>query len=259
MTLLYALRSRTWSTGSTVSVIVSLLLHVLFLATGGLNWRRSVYIARPVDDMVQVSLFERPAAPAPAAPAVPLRSAPAEPKVAPPVARPRAVPRPAPEPTSLPVEKPVEQVEQKEEPPPDAPANENPAPGDTAAPPSRAVSAVPRAAGNGPPNATGMSIGAGGPSQVLPFGAGMTRPVQIQGGEPQYTREAQAARVEGKVLVRCVITTPGTVEDCQVLKGVPMLTEIVLENLKKSRFQPVTYQGHPQAIRYLFTYNFKLP
>lgn len=93
---------------------------------------------------------------------------------------------------------------------------------------------------------------------VLPFGPGMTRPQQISGSPPTYSREARAARVEGKVLVRCVITTTGEVRNCQVIKGVPMLTELVLASLQSSRFTPVHYRGVPQAIQYLFTFNFKL-
>ena len=86
-----------------------------------------------------------------------------------------------------------------------------------------------------------------------------TRPQQISGTAPSYSREALAARVEGKVLVRCVIQTSGEVKDCQVLKGVPMLTDVVLASLRTSRFSPVIYRGLPQAIQYLFTFNFKLP
>jgi protein TonB len=86
----------------------------------------------------------------------------------------------------------------------------------------------------------------------------MTRPQQIGGAPPTYTREARAARVEGKVLVRCVITVAGAVTNCQVIKGVPMLTEVVLASLSTSRFTPVHYRGIPQAIQYLFTFNFKL-
>jgi periplasmic protein TonB len=100
--------------------------------------------------------------------------------------------------------------------------------------------------------------GTGTGTQVLPFGPGMMRPTQIAGATPTYTREARAARVEGKVLVRCVISITGEVQNCQVIKGVPMLTEIVLESLRSSRFTPVQYQGRPQAIQYLFTFNFKL-
>lgn len=105
----------------------------------------------------------------------------------------------------------------------------------------------------------GVVGGTGTGAQVLPFGPGMTRPRQIAGGTPSYSREALAARVEGKVLVRCVIQTSGEVQDCQVLKGVPMLTDVVLASLRTSRFSPVIYRGVPQAIQYLFTFNFKLP
>jgi hypothetical protein len=61
------------------------------------------------------------------------------------------------------------------------------------------------------------------------------------------------------VLVRCVITVSGGVEQCQVIKGVPFLTEIVLGALRETRFTPVQYLGRAQPIQYLFTYNFKLP
>jgi len=94
---------------------------------------------------------------------------------------------------------------------------------------------------------------------VLPFGAGMTRPQQIAGGPPGYTPQAIAARVEGKLLVRCVITASGEVQNCNVIKGLPMLDQAVLDSLRKSRFTPVTLQGRPVAVQYLFTFNFKLP
>jgi periplasmic protein TonB len=94
---------------------------------------------------------------------------------------------------------------------------------------------------------------------ALPFGAGMTRPTQIAGEQPEYTREAIAARVEGKVLVRCVITSKGAIEDCKLIKGVPMLDKIAIDALRASRFTPVTYQGRAEAVQYLFTFNFKLP
>jgi len=43
------------------------------------------------------------------------------------------------------------------------------------------------------------------------------------------------------------------------LKSIPLLDSTVLASLQHSRFQPVTFQGRPQAIRYVFSYNFKLP
>jgi protein TonB len=111
----------------------------------------------------------------------------------------------------------------------------------------------------GKPGGTIGGVLGGTGTAAVPFGLGMTRPQQIAGSQPEYTREAIAARVEGKVLVRCVITVQGAITDCKVIKGVPMLQEISLEALRRSRFTPVMYQGHPETVQYLFTFNFKLP
>jgi len=94
---------------------------------------------------------------------------------------------------------------------------------------------------------------------AIPFGLGMTRPTQVGGNPPSYSREAIAARVEGKVMVRCVITVDGAVKDCKVIKGVPFLDAIAVDALSKSKFTPVMYRGQPAAVQYLFTFNFKLP
>ncbi len=53
-------------------------------------------------------------------------------------------------------------------------------------------------------------------SEVLPFGEGMTRPEQVEGRDPVYTREALEARVEGTMLVHCVITAEGRLERCRI-------------------------------------------
>jgi protein TonB len=105
----------------------------------------------------------------------------------------------------------------------------------------------------------GGGADSGGGSAALPFGLGMTRPVQLSGSAPAYTREAIAARIEGKVIVRCVISARGVVQDCNVIKGVPMLDKVSVSALLASRFTPVTYQGRAEAVQYLFTFNFKLP
>jgi protein TonB len=171
-----------------------------------------------------------------------------------------------------PIEKPIEQPKPVEPSPVDQVVVEpTPEPTDTAPPsdepaeaPSGGGGVIGGVAGGVQGGVVGGTVGGtvggrGTGTQVLPFGPGMTRPVQIGGAAPSYTREALAARVEGKVLVRCVITATGEVTQCQVIKGLPMLTDVVLASLRSSRFTPVHYRGVAQAIQYLFTFNFKLP
>ena len=88
---------------------------------------------------------------------------------------------------------------------------------------------------------------------LVPFGEGMTRPVLVERGKPvSYTPQALEARVEGTMVVRCIITVEGHVEKCLVLKTLPFLEQAVLESLYSSRYSPVTYQGKPIAVGYTF-------
>ncbi|NMO15855.1 energy transducer TonB [Pyxidicoccus fallax] len=96
-------------------------------------------------------------------------------------------------------------------------------------------------------------------TDVLPFGAGMTRPEKISGPQPEYTREALEARVAGTMIVKCVVTVEGRVERCRIIKPLPHMERAVLDALTSSRYKPVTFQGRPVQVDYTFTLNFKLP
>lgn len=91
---------------------------------------------------------------------------------------------------------------------------------------------------------------------AIPFGPGMQRPRKISGPEPQYTREAREARVEGKMLVQCVITVDGRLTSCRILKGLPFMDQPVLSALAQQRWTPVVFQGQP--VRVFYTIPIKL-
>ena len=93
---------------------------------------------------------------------------------------------------------------------------------------------------------------------VIPFGPGMERPHKTSGPEPAYTREAREARVEGKMLVQCVITVDGRLEACQVLKSLPFMDQAVLAALAQQRWTPVTFQGQPVSVVYTIPFKFVL-
>ena len=93
---------------------------------------------------------------------------------------------------------------------------------------------------------------------VLPFGEGMNRPQRLGGPEPVYPREAREAKIEGTLLVKCVITTAGTLRGCRVLKSLPFMDQPVLEALAQQRYTPVTFQGHPVDVEYVIPFKFKL-
>jgi protein TonB len=104
------------------------------------------------------------------------------------------------------------------------------------------------AMGSGVGNHAGL---VSGDTQVLPFKDGMTRPTLISKIDPQYTREARDADVEGLILTKCVITTTGTLKSCRIVKGIPLMDQAVLTALSQWRYSPVLYQGKPAAVEYL--------
>jgi periplasmic protein TonB len=96
-------------------------------------------------------------------------------------------------------------------------------------------------------------------SSVLPFGEGMTRTEQTSGEPPKYTREALAAHVQGTMLVKCVITVAGILENCRIIKAVPHMDKAVLDALSTWRYKPVHFQGRPVAVDYLIQIKLVIP
>ena len=105
----------------------------------------------------------------------------------------------------------------------------------------------------------GGRLGGGLGGNILPFGEGMTRPEQTGGDPPRYTREALAAGIQGTMLVKCVITVDGTLENCRIIKPLPHMQKAVLDALSTWRYRPVHYQGRPVAVDYLIQIRLVIP
>ncbi len=105
----------------------------------------------------------------------------------------------------------------------------------------------------------GGRLGGGPGGSILPFGEGMTRPEQTAGDPPRYTREALAAGIQGTMLVKCVITVGGTLENCRIIKRLPHMEKAVLDALSTWRYKPVHYQGRPVAVDYLIQIRLVIP
>jgi TonB family protein len=97
------------------------------------------------------------------------------------------------------------------------------------------------------------------PTDTLPFGAGMTRPEKLSGPVPQYTKEALEQRIQGLMIVKCIITVEGAVRNCRIIRPLPFMEEAVLDALYQARFKPVTLQGKPIQVDYTFNIKLSLP
>jgi periplasmic protein TonB len=95
---------------------------------------------------------------------------------------------------------------------------------------------------------------AGGPgSDVRLLEAHMTPPQLLSAPAPTYPPQAARERIGGTVSVRCTVTIQRTVEDCQVLRGLPLVEGPILEALRARRYAPAQEDGRPVAVRMVFT------
>jgi len=109
----------------------------------------------------------------------------------------------------------------------------------------------------GTPQATAQSQGAGG--QVFKVGGGVSAPSVRAKVDPEYTPEAQDAKLAGTVLLSVVIGTDGIAHDINVVKPLGMgLDEKAVEAIQKWLFNPGMKDGEPVQVRAQIEVNFRL-
>src|SRR5260221_12183040 len=88
-----------------------------------------------------------------------------------------------------------------------------------------------------------------------------TEPRLIRKVEPQYTKEALAAKIQGTVVLSLTIEADGVPSDIKVVRRLGMgLDEKAVECLQQWRFRPATdYFSEPVAAKATVEINFRLP
>src|SRR6185369_4107708 len=94
----------------------------------------------------------------------------------------------------------------------------------------------------------------GGTSSAVPnFHEPMTRPVPVKRIEWRYPPELAARHVSGLLVVACVLSEEGVVEDCEAVKPLAGATDWAIAKLKSTRYTPVTLDGKPVRVRYVYS------
>jgi protein TonB len=88
--------------------------------------------------------------------------------------------------------------------------------------------------------------------------AGMQAPRKIVNVPPHYPPHAQAARVEGTVVLDAVIDPTGRVTDVRVTHSVNLLDQAAVEAVRQWRFTPTVLNGEPVSILLTVTVRFTL-
>jgi TonB family protein len=124
-------------------------------------------------------------------------------------------------------------------------------------------------AGMGSGNGTGLGSGRGaglgsGSGQgygggVYNVGGGVSAPVAIYAPEPDFSDEARRAKYQGVVDLQIVVTPQGRTADIKVVRHLGMgLDQKAIEAVRKYRFRPARFHGHPVAVRMVVEVDFHL-
>jgi protein TonB len=90
-----------------------------------------------------------------------------------------------------------------------------------------------------------------GPGTARSGGPGVTTPTIIEQVKPRYTADAMRLRIQGTVLIECVVLPDGSVGDARVMRSLDPrfgLDEEAIAAAKRWRFRPGTLNGRPVPV-----------
>ena len=76
--------------------------------------------------------------------------------------------------------------------------------------------------------------------------------------QPDYPALARQVRVQGRVVLRAMISREGAIENLQVLSGHPMLVQAAVDAVRQWRYRPYVLNGEPVEVETQVTVNFVL-
>lgn len=96
------------------------------------------------------------------------------------------------------------------------------------------------------------------PPAKVRAGVGVQPPAKIVDVAPVYPPVAQAARVEGVVVIEATIGVDGRVQDARVLRSAPLLDAAALSAVRQWVYTPTRLHGAPVAVVMTVTVRFQL-
>jgi protein TonB len=89
-------------------------------------------------------------------------------------------------------------------------------------------------------------------------GLSVKEPTKLKHVEPVYPDIAQRANVQGVVILECVISPAGRVEELKVLRGIPLLNDAAIAAVKQWTYKPTLLDGVPVSVVMPITVQFRL-
>jgi len=98
------------------------------------------------------------------------------------------------------------------------------------------------------------------PPKLAPIRVGgrIKEPVKVKDARPRYPKLAEEARVQGVVILECVISPGGSVTDVKVLRSIPLLDQAALDAVRQWVYTPTLLNGTPVPVVMTVTVTFML-
>lgn len=96
-------------------------------------------------------------------------------------------------------------------------------------------------------------------SEPMLVGGEVTAPVRLGGLEPAYPEAARRVRLEGTVILECLVGRDGLVHEVSVLRGAALgMTEAAVKAVRSWTYRPATHKGREVDAIYIVTVSFRL-
>lgn len=96
------------------------------------------------------------------------------------------------------------------------------------------------------------------PQEPVPIGGKIRPPVRVRDVPPVYPPIAQAARVQGTVILQAIISADGKVQDLKLLRSIPLLDQAAIDAVRQWEYSATLLNGVPVAVIMTVTVTFTL-
>jgi TonB family protein len=113
--------------------------------------------------------------------------------------------------------------------------------------------------GSGQGSGLGAGFGGGTGGGAYQPGNGVSAPKLLKIVQPQYTADAMRAKVQGVVVLECIVMPDGTVAEARVKRSLPFgLDDEAIKAARQWRFSPGLRQGEPVPVIIAIELSFSL-
>jgi len=107
--------------------------------------------------------------------------------------------------------------------------------------------------------AAGTMLGQQSDTKIYRVGNGVSAPRVLARVDPEYTKEARDAQIEGTVLLSITVGSDGVPRDIEVVRSLyPGLNEKAIAAVQQWKFQPGTKDGEAVSVKATIEVNFRL-